>query len=180
MNNPLTTASIPIGPGIHAGRVSADLPDGAVIFLIGMRVNRPLLVHRWLPAFIAMPRMIHELMKQPERGFLGATTWLSGRNVMVQQYWRCMDDLLAYARDRDAEHLPAWRAFNRRVGNDGTVGIWHEAYTVHAAESHVVYRNMPPFGLGAAVGRLPARPAGVPKPDQRVTAPEPATIAGGR
>lgn len=171
--------TMPARNGIHAGRVTAELADGTVVFLVGMRINRPLLVHRWLPAFRAMPRMIQELTKQPERGFLGATTWLSGRNVMVQQYWRSMDDLLAYARDRDAAHLPAWRAFNRRVGNDGTVGIWHEAYAVHAGESHIVYRNMPPFGLGA-VGRLPARPAVVPKGDRAAPAPEPAAVAGGR
>jgi hypothetical protein len=119
-------------------------------------------------------------MQQPERGFLGATTWLSGRNVMVQQYWRSMDDLLAYARDRDAAHLPAWRAFNRRVGNDGTVGIWHEAYTLRPGESHIVYRNMPPFGLGAATSRTLARPVIVPKKAASVPVPEPASVAGGR
>lgn len=175
-----TSSTLSAPRHVYAGRATADLPDGTIIFLIGMRINRPLLVRRWLPAFRAMPRMIQELVKQPERGFLGATTWLSGRNVMVQQYWRSMDDLLAYARDRDAEHLPAWRAFNRRVGNDGTVGIWHEAYTLRAGESHVVYRNMPPFGLGAAIGRISARPAAVPKRNRPAPAPEPAAVAGGR
>lgn len=178
MSTPLT---MPARPAVFAGRVTADLPDGAVIFLIGMRINRPLLVHRWLPAFTAMPRMIRELTGAPDRGFLSATTWRSGRNVMVQQYWRSMDDLLAYARDRDAAHLPAWRAFNRRVGNDGTVGIWHEAFAIRADESHVVYRNMPPFGLAAAVGRIPARPAGVPKGSRPASASEPTlSLAGGK
>ncbi len=165
---------------VFAGRVSADLPDGTVIFLIGMRINRPLLVHRWLPPFMAMPRMIRELTAQPERGFLGARTWLSGRNVMVQQYWRSMDDLMAYAHAREAEHLPAWRAFNRRIGTDGTVGIWHEAHAVRADESHVVYRNMPAFGLGAAVGRTAARPASPPKHKRPAPVAEPAPVTAGR
>lgn len=178
MNDPVTTAAAPIlaANGVYADRATADLPDGTVIFLIGMRINRPLLIRRWLPVFTAMPRMIRELTNQPERGFLGACTWLGGRNVMVQQYWRSMDDLMAYAHTRDAEHLPAWTAFNRRVGNDGTVGIWHEAYIVRSGESHVIYRNMPPFGLGAATGRIAQRGAFMPKANR----PEPAAGAVGR
>lgn len=42
------------------------------------------------------------------------------------QYWRSMDQLLAYAENKDAAHLPAWRDFNQSVGTDGSVGIWHE------------------------------------------------------
>lgn len=174
------SSNLPPPDRVFAGRATADLPDGTVIFLIGMRINRPVLVHRWLPPFMAMPRMIRELAAQPERGFLGARTWLSGRNVMVQQYWRSMDDLMAYARDREAAHLPAWRAFNRHIGSDGTVGIWHEAYTVRAGESHVVYRNMPAFGLGAATGRTIARPASPPHRQRPEPAMEPAAAAVGR
>ena len=33
----------------------------------------------------------------------------------------------AYARMRDADHLPAWTDFNRRIGLNGDFGIWHEA-----------------------------------------------------
>lgn len=170
-------STMPPPKRVFAGRAAAALPDGTVIFLIGMRVNRPLLIHRWLPAFLAMPRMIQELARQPERGFLGERTWLSGRNVMVQQYWRSMDDLMAYAHARDGEHLPAWAAFNRHIGNDGTVGVWHEAYTIHAGEAHVVYRNMPAFGLSAATGRMVARPAVLPKQERPDSATPSAPVA---
>ena len=56
-----------------------------------------------------------------------------------------------YARDRDARHLPAWRAFNQRVRDSGDVGIWHETYRVRAGEYEAIYGNMPRVGL-AAVG----------------------------
>lgn len=157
-----TSLTLPAHRDVYAGRVSAEVPEGAVVFLIGMRVNRLLLIRRWLPVFFAMPNMLRELYRQKERGFLGARTWINGRNVMVQQYWRTMDDLMAYAVARDGAHLPAWKAFNRRVGNDGTVGIWHEAYVVHPDQSHLIYRNMPAFGLAAATGRVPQQPDSVP------------------
>jgi hypothetical protein len=32
------------------------------------------------------------------------------------QYWRSMDHLVAYARNKEAKHLPAWRAFNKAIG----------------------------------------------------------------
>ena len=38
-------------------RVTADLPGEFVVFLIGMRINRPLLVHKSLPVAAAMPRI---------------------------------------------------------------------------------------------------------------------------
>ena len=130
-------------------RVAAELPGDFVVFLIGMRVNRPLHVHRWWPVASAMPRMIRELQRQPELGFLHAESWFS-RTVLMVQYWRSMDQLLAYATDRDAEHLPAWKAFNRSIGTGGAVGIWHETYAVSPGRFESVYVNMPRFGLGRA------------------------------
>jgi hypothetical protein len=146
--------------GVVEGRYTAEFPEGTVIFLIGMRINRLRAVRDWLPVFRAMPKMLAELYRQPERGFLGAQGWFGGRNVMVQQYWASMDHLLAYAHDRDAEHLPAWREFNRRVGRGNpTVGIWHEAHALRPAESHVIYHHMPPFGLAAAAAARQAEDA---------------------
>jgi Domain of unknown function (DUF4188) len=69
------------------------------------------------------------------------------------QYWRSFEQLERYARDPQAEHLPAWRAFNRRIRDSGDVGIWHETYRVRAGECEAVYGNMPRVGL-AAVGDL--------------------------
>ncbi len=36
------------------------------------------------------------------------------------RYWRSTEQLLAYAKDRDAQHLLAWRAFNKAIGRAAT------------------------------------------------------------
>jgi hypothetical protein len=61
-----------------------------------------------------------------------------------------MDQLLEYAKSKDAEHLPAWRRYNRAVGKDGSVGVWHETYMAKPGTYENVYVNMPAFGLGKA------------------------------
>jgi hypothetical protein len=136
-------------------RVAAELPGEFVVFLIGMRINNPLLVHKWLPVAAAMPRMINELARRPELGLLHAESWFS-RTLLMVQYWRSMEQLLAYATNRDAEHLPAWKAFNRAVGSRGAVGIWHETYAIAPGRFESVYVNMPQFGLGKAGAVVPA------------------------
>jgi hypothetical protein len=84
---------------------------------------------------------------------------------MVMQYWRDMDHLMAYATSRDNEHLTAWTAFNRRARSAPSVGIWHEAYHMHPETSHIIYRNMPPFGMGKAAGEREAEPAATARCD---------------
>jgi uncharacterized protein (DUF736 family) len=69
---------------------------------------------------------------------------------MLVSYWRSSEHLMRYAKSRDAEHLPAWRMFNKLVGTSGDVGIWHETYRVHPGDYESVYVNMPAFGLGHA------------------------------
>src|ERR671912_1813341 len=134
---------------IHRGRFAASLEGNFVVFLIGMRINQPLLVHKWLPVATSMPRMLKELHARPELGFLHAEAWF-GRTIIFLQYWRSIEQLLADATNKEAEHLPAWKAFNRSVGSNGTVGIWHETYAVSAGGYESIYVNMPPFGLGKA------------------------------
>ncbi|MFL6676485.1 MAG: DUF4188 domain-containing protein [Massilia sp.] len=141
---------------IHRERLTATIDGDFVVFLIGMRINQPLKIHKWMPVAAAMPRMLRELRQQPERGLIHAETWFS-RTIILVQYWRSMEQLAAYARDRESVHLPAWRAFNRAVGTDGSVGIWHETYQVAAGGYENVYVNMPLFGLGKAGTLHPAR-----------------------
>lgn len=137
---------------IHSERLTANLEGEFVVFLIGMRINRIWKAHKWWPVAAAMPRMLKELSGRPESGLLGGQMWF-GRTTLMVQYWRSLEQLLAYAKDREAQHLPAWRAFNRAVGANGDVGIWHETYVVSAGQYENVYVNMPPFGLGS-VGTL--------------------------
>jgi hypothetical protein len=157
---------------VHPGRYSARIEGDFVVFLIGMRINRPLRIDRWLPIFRAMPRMVRELENDPESGFLGTTwTWAipappsraarserraGATGPLLVQYWRSFDELERYARNPDAEHLPAWRRFNRQVRASGDVGIWHETYRVRAGEYEAVYGNMPRVGLASVGEHTPA------------------------
>ena len=72
------------------------------------------------------------------------------------QYWRSTELLLSYAKNREAEHLPAWKAFNQAIGTKGDVGIWHETYKASPGSFESIYVNMPAFGLGKAGTLLPA------------------------
>jgi hypothetical protein len=131
-------------------RVSAEIDGGFVLFLIGMRINRPWRVRRWLPVLSAMPKMLRELEQRPELGLLHYRLQFGFRAAMVVQYWRSFEQLTAYAAARDKAHLPAWAAFNKAVGTGGDVGIWHETYIVEPGKYESIYVNMPAFGLGAA------------------------------
>jgi hypothetical protein len=136
-----------------AQRMTAIMDGDFAVFLIGMRINRPWKVWRWAPVAAAMPRMLVELGRRPELGLLHARTFFGFPNIVVTQYWKSFDHLHRYAADPGLAHLPAWKAFNKAVGSNGDVGIWHETYVIAAGRHESVYNNMPPFGLGRA-GRL--------------------------
>jgi hypothetical protein len=143
---------------INKGRYSADTgADGKVLFLIGMRINRWWQVWRWMPVFIAMPKMLAELQRNPDLGLVGRPrTMLSGRVIMVWQYWESFEKLEAYSRAGDRAHLPAWRAFNRSIRDNGSVGIFHETVLLSDATIETVYGNMPAIGLAAVTGAVRA------------------------
>jgi Domain of unknown function (DUF4188) len=144
--------------GILKGRYTADvsrLGDEVVVFVIGMRINKPLKVGLWWPVFTAMGRMLKYLAERPEKGLLAYR--VSAIPLFVVQYWRSFDDLERFARNNDDPHLEPWRRFNRKVGKSGDVGIWHETYRVKTTDIETVYGNMPPIGLGAASALVPIR-----------------------
>ena len=155
---------------INKGRYSADTgADGKVLFLIGMRINKPLRVWKWFPVFLSMPRMLIELQKNRSLGLVGKPrTFLSGRTILVWQYWESFEKLSAYSRASENAHLPAWRAFNRRIRDNGSVGIYHETHLLVDSTVETVYGNMPTFGLGAVTGVVPAGRRGQTAP-QRLT-----------
>lgn len=141
---------------IKKDRVTANIEGDFVVFLIGMRINAFWKVHKWVPVFLAMPRMLKELSVHDDLGLLGYRTRWSGRNIEVIQYWSSFEKLHAYARNQDAEHLPAWADFKRRIADEGSVGIWHETYLVREGQYEAVYQNMPPYGLAEASALIPA------------------------
>lgn len=138
---------------IISERMAAKIEGDFIVFLIGMRINKPWKIHKWWPVFMAMPKMLKELDKAPaeETGFLGHNGISLGTIV---QYWRSFDHLEAYARSHENLHYPAWVAFNRSMKNSrGDVGIWHETYLVKAGQYEAVYSGMPAYGLGR-IGEL--------------------------
>ncbi|MHA3703467.1 DUF4188 domain-containing protein [Jatrophihabitans sp. YIM 134969] len=141
---------------IRRERSTSVAPDGTVVFLIGMRVNRPWKLWKWLPVARQMPLMLRELSRRPEQGLLQASSFVSGLTILTLQYWESAAKLNAYATARDAAHLPAWREFNRKVKDNGDVGIFHETYVLGTHET--IYVNMPEnFGL---IGATAAQPVG--------------------
>jgi hypothetical protein len=144
---------------VQKGRFTADassVGDEVIVFLIGMRINKPWKVRAWWPVFVAMPKMLKYLVQHPDKGLLGYEQSVLPSPIIVQ-YWRSFDDLARFARDRDDPHLEPWRQFNSRIGGSGDVGIWHETYRVRTANIETIYNNMPPYGLAAATAVVPIR-----------------------
>lgn len=135
-----------------AQRMTGQIEGPFCVFLIGMRINRPLKVHKWFPTAMAMARMLRELEAHKELGYLGGEAWF-GRTTLSLQYWRSSEHLMDYARSKTGQHLPAWKSFTQRIGNSGDSGIWHETYSIKDGAYETIYHNMPPFGLGS-VGTL--------------------------
>lgn len=53
-----------------------------------------------------MPRMLRLLSSDAESGLLGYHLWFGGRNLLVQRYWRSVEELIAFALDSTAPHTP--------------------------------------------------------------------------
>ena len=125
----------------------AKIEGDFVVFIIGARINRWHKLPRFLWFMSAMPKMLKELEGRSDIGFLGFEQ-LGLTNLV--QYWRSMEHLVAYSRNRDLRHQPDWVRYNKELAKSGDVGIWHETYQVRAGEYECVYNNMPPFGLAKA------------------------------
>ncbi|MEC5425113.1 DUF4188 domain-containing protein [Virgibacillus sp. C22-A2] len=143
-----------MGKPIFEGRFTTENNQDIVVFLIGMRVNKRLAVRKWFPVFTSMPGMIRELYENKEElGFLSMESFFGLRTTVMIQYWRSTEDLLAYA--KGDKHLAAWKAFNKKIGNNDAVGIYHETYVLHAGDYESVYGNMPLHGLAKAAEHIP-------------------------
>jgi hypothetical protein len=138
------------------GRFTDEADEPVVVFLIGMRINRLWALGRWVPAFLAMSKMLSSLKADPAKGFLGGRTFVHWRGIMMVQYWRSFEDLEGFARAESEPHIGSWRKYNKAVGSDGTVGVWHETYLVRPSDHESVYVNMPEFGLAEATDHVPA------------------------
>lgn len=140
---------------INKQRTTARIEGDFVVFIIGMRINKLWKLHKWIPVVAAMPKMLKELMSKPELGLLGFQN-LGGISPVMIQYWRSFEHLEAYAKNKDAAHLPAWKEFNKKISENGDVGIWHETYLIREGNYENVYANMPVHGMGKAGKLFPA------------------------
>jgi Domain of unknown function (DUF4188) len=137
------------------GRMTARMDGDFVVFLIGMRINKPWKLHKWIPVTRAMGPMLTELSKRKELGLMSFNVWVGPTGPLVVQYWKSVEQLEAFAKDPALTHRPAWKAFNKAVGNGGDVGVWHETYAVTNGAYEAVYANMPAFGLATAGAHMP-------------------------
>ncbi|GAA3745188.1 DUF4188 domain-containing protein [Salinactinospora qingdaonensis] len=143
---------------IHPDRMTVEPEAGFVVFIIGMRINTWYRIDKWWRVIRAFRAMFTELTAEPERGLLHARILTGINGVTSVQYWESTDKLLRYAHDR--LHTAAWQQYYRLL-DDGTVGIWHETYQVGAERDtsaqgyEAIYKQMPAFGLGAALGVRP-------------------------
>ena len=144
------------GNKVYEGRWTGRSEESFVVLIIGFRINKFRALARWMWTGASMGPMIKELETNPAKGYLGGETFLYWRGVAFVQYWRSFDALEAYGRERGGLHATTWGQYNKRIGNDGSVGIWHETYLIEPNKSEAVYGNMPRFGLGAVMDHVPA------------------------
>jgi hypothetical protein len=128
---------------IIKGRRTVANERAIVVFPFGVRINRAWTLQKWLPAFRAMPRMLQELEQLLEMGLLSYHSHFGFPTLLLVQYWRSFERLATYAGNKDAAHLPAWRFFNKEIGSNGDVGIWHETYRVGVGQDESFYNNTP-------------------------------------
>ena len=141
---------------IFSGRYKAKTDQPFVVFLIGMRINKWWRFDKWWPVSAAMGPMLQTLFANPEKGFLHAEFFWNFNGPVLIQYWRSFEDLHNFARNPSELHVGAWKKFNQAVGADGSVGIWHETYTINPDQFETTYGNMPKFGLAAATEHVQA------------------------
>lgn len=99
--------------------------------------------------------MLRSLHQNPEKGFLGRETFVYWPGVGLMQYCRSFEDLERFSRNQTNPRLDHWQRFNRAIGADGSVGIWHETYMVEPGRYQAIYGNMPIVGLAAATKHVP-------------------------
>lgn len=143
-----------MGNKIYNGRYTAGgSNESFVVFIIGMRINQLYAFSKWIPVAKAMGPMIRELYENPQSGFLHSEFLFSWRTITQIQYWKGFDELVAYAHGNT--HSLAWKEYNKKINNNGSVGIFHETYKIEKGASEAIYNNMPKIGLSKALSHKP-------------------------
>lgn len=128
-----------------------------VVYVNGMRLNKLRAVHKWVLAGRKLAAMFDRLAADPDSGFLGYQPAFVGlRTGAAIQYWRSLANLKRSANDPDDLHVPAWTWYEEEVDSGGGVGFWAELYVIEEGAYETFFRNMPPVGIGAVAGLVPA------------------------
>lgn len=134
---------------MNKGRFTVVPEKDVTVFLIGVHINKPLQVHKWLPVILAMPAMLKELSNHKSIGCLSFEMFFKYKGVNIIQYWDSNESLLTYS--KMPKHLKAWKRFSKQLKGNNAVGFYHETYNVKENNYENIYLNMPNFGLGKAV-----------------------------
>ena len=139
------------------------LGDEVVVFIIGMRINKPRSLGQWLPVFKAMGPMLKHLAERPEKGLLAYRASLPAVLRAVLAVPKTWSDSPATPTTR-TRAVAAVQPEDRQPGD---VGIWHETYRVKTADIEI-YGNMPaqgsawpPVWCRCAGARIRRRPVSV-------------------
>ena len=135
-------------------RYTAQMDDSFVVFVSGMRINRPFAVSKWLPVAREMGGMLKELYENKELGFLGTESFFNGRTTLQIQYWKSFEALEHYA-CHASFHVETRKNPNLKSSKNESVGIFHETYVIEKGQYESVYVNMPRFGLAKAGESIP-------------------------
>ena len=133
-------------------RIAASVEGDFVVFIIGARFNRWWKLPRYVWFLSTMPKMLAEVAADPKSGFLGWEPLGLTTNV---QYWRSLEHLTAYSRNRDQTHYPYWVKFNKEIASNGDIGIWHETF-LYAQASTNASTTLPLRGLAKAAKHIDA------------------------
>lgn len=146
---------------IFQGRFTASVDQDFVVFVIGMRVNKWWLFHRWFPVALAMPKMLMKLQHDKSLGMRGGESFFRffPLTTCLVSYWDSFEHLERFASDKSLPHYEPWMMFMKKIGKSGDVGIYHETYKVSSKGYECVYGNMPKFGLAQAFSHIPVGPA---------------------
>jgi hypothetical protein len=141
---------------IFRERMAAEMDDGFVIYINGMRLNKLRAFPQWLRANWTVAKMFRRLENDPDSGFLGYTPIFLGlRKGAAMQYWRSLEDLQRFATDPDGPHVPAWNWYNETADPDGGLGFWAELYVIDGDGFETFFRNVPPIGIGKYAEMVP-------------------------
>jgi hypothetical protein len=96
--------------------MAAEVDGDFVVFLIGMRINKPWQIHKWLPVFLAVRRVLRELEAHPE-------SWHETHQVRAGEYEAVYSGMPLYGLGKAGRLVPA---SGRRASARGRFAADHE------------------------------------------------------